>query len=253
MRPPSETLQAAYDFCHPNRYGLKRYLLKDGAKHPFAVILPGGAYRMVCSFVEGMPFAKALNAKGYHAIVVYYRVNRKAQYPAPQEDLDMAIREIFANAEAWGLDTENWSLWGSSAGGHLAAGFCTEPRGVPKPNALILTYPVITMGEKTHAVSRKMLLGEAPSEEMILRTSVERHIPKDYPPTYVWNGTADTSVDPENARMLERALCDAGVPCRHDEFEGIGHGVGLAEGTNAEPWFANAVSFWKEQNGKRSV
>ncbi len=247
MRTFSENLQAAYDFWRPNRWGVKPYLIKDGKKHPFAVIAPGGAYRMVCSYVEGLPFAKALNAKGYHAIVAYYRIGKKAKYPAPQDDLERAIREVFAHAAEWNLDTDNWSLWGSSAGGHLAASFCAEQRNVPKPNALILVYPVVTMGKETHAESRENLLGRDPDPEMIAQLSVERHITKDFPPTYVWNGTADKSVDPLNSRMLAKALGQAGVSYRHEEFEGVGHGVGLAKGTAAGPWFDHAASFWEEQ------
>lgn len=247
MRTFSENLQAAYDFWRPNRWGIRPYLLKDGKKHPFAVIVPGGAYRMVCSYVEGLPFAKALNEKGYHAIVAYYRIGKKAKYPAPQDDLERAIREIFAHETDWNLDLQNWSLWGSSAGGHLAASILTEGKNVPKPNALILIYPVVTLGEGTHAETRRNLLGENPDPAMIERLSVQNYILKDFPPTYVWNGTADTSVDPKNARMLAAALEQAGVPHRHEEFEGVGHGVGLAKGTNAEPWFDHAVSFWEEQ------
>lgn len=243
----SERLEAAYDFWRPNRRGLKPYLIKDGKEHPFAVIVPGGAYRMVCSYVEGLPFAKALNKKGYHAIVAYYRIGKKAKYPAPQDDLEHAILQIFAHAADWNLDTKNWSLWGSSAGGHLAASIFTEGRNVPKPNALILVYPVITLGEGTHAESRQNLLGRDPDPALLDRLSVEKHITGDFPPTYVWNGTADASVDPCNSRMLAEALGKAGVLYRHEEFEGVGHGVGLAKSTNAEPWFDHAVSFWEEQ------
>ena len=49
-----------------------------------------------------------------------------------------------------------------------------------------------------------------------------------------------------NSRMMEAALEQAGVPHKAEEFAGIGHGVGLAEGTNAEVWFDHAVSFWEE-------
>lgn len=244
---PAQLFQAIYDFWHPNRMGVKPYLIKDGKTHPFAVICPGGAYGMVCSYVEGMPYAKALNAMGYHAAVVYYRVKKKARYPAPQDDLEQAIRKIFSRETAWKLDTANWSLWGSSAGGHLAASFCTEHRDVPKPNVLILTYPVITMGERTHALSREYLLGKNPDPETIERLSVERQLTKDFPPTYVWNGTADASVDPENSRMLERALASAGIAHLYETFEGVGHGVGLATGTAAEPWLDHAIKFWEEQ------
>ena len=243
----SEMRQAARDFWRPNRYGLVPYLINDGKKHPFAVICPGGAYSVVCSFVEGRPFAEELNARGYNAFVVYYRTKKLAHYPNPQEDLKRAIEEILSRAEEWRLETEGWSLWGSSAGGHLTASFCMEDWGVPKPSALILIYPVITMGELTHAETRKNLLGEEADPAMVDQLSVERHITAAFPPTYVWNGTADGSVDPENSRMLEDALNDAGVPHLAEQYEGIGHGVGLAKGTVAEPWFAHAVAFWEEQ------
>ena len=42
--------QKVLDRCHPNRYALdERFVLRDGKKHPFAVIVPGGAYAVVCS------------------------------------------------------------------------------------------------------------------------------------------------------------------------------------------------------------
>ena len=245
-----EKLQSVYDFWRPNRYGLKPYLVNDRKKHPFAVICPGGAYRMVCSYVEGLPFAKELNKLGCHALVVYYRTKGRARYPDPQEDLKRAVLEAFSRAEEWELETEGWSLWGSSAGGHLAASFCTEDRGTPKPSALILIYPVITMGDCTHAETRSNLLGKDADPALIEKLSVEKHISSEYPPTFVWNGTADSSVDPANSRMLEAALAEAGVPHKAEEFEGIGHGVGLARGTNAEVWFSHAVSFWEEQRSK---
>ena len=248
---PAQRLQSIYDFWRPNRYGLKPYLIRDGKTHPFALICPGGAYGMVCSYVEGMPFAKALNAAGFHAIVAYYRVGKKARYPAPQEDLIQAIRDVFLHAKAWNLDTSDWSLWGASAGGHLAASIWTQKPNVPKPNALILIYPVITMGELTHARSRKNLLGPAPDPALIDRLSIERHVTGDFPPTYVWNGAADASVDPQNSRMLEAALRAAGVPYRAEQFAGVGHGVGLANGTAAQVWFDHATAFWRERSAAK--
>lgn len=243
----TEGLQAVYDCWRPNRWGIRPYLIRDGIKHPFAVICPGGAYGMVCSFVEGLPYAKALNEKGFHAIVVYYRVRKQARYPAPQQDLQRAISTAFSHAEDWNLDTKNWSLWGSSAGGHLAASFLAEQNDGPKPNVLILTYPVITMGERTHQLSRQYLIGKDPDPMLVERLSAEKHITEDYPPTYIWNGTADNIVDPINSRMLTEALQNAGVSCQYEEFEGVGHGVGLAKKTAAEPWFEHAVEFWEKR------
>ncbi|MCR5781164.1 MAG: alpha/beta hydrolase [Clostridia bacterium] len=239
-------LQTVFDLLRPAHYELKSYLVDDGETHPFALICPGGAYEMISSVLEGEAYAKKLNERGFHAFVLYYRVKKNARYPNPQDDLQRAAEEIMEHAEEWKVRTEGWSLWGSSAGGHLAASFCTEDRGVPKPSALILCYPVVTMGDKTHKLSRSILLGKDPDEELIDRLSVERHIGQDFPPTFVWYGTADKVVDPVNSRMLQAALNLAGVPCEAEEYEGIGHGVGLAEGTAAEEWFDRAVEFWNE-------
>ena len=238
----SQMLQATHDFFRPNRYGLKKYLLRDGEKHPVALICPGGAYRIVCSFFEGVPCARALNERGYHAFVVYNRVKKKARYPAPQDDLEHAIRDVFAHAEEWKLDTRCWSLWGSSAGGHMAASLCQEKRDVPVPGVLVLSYPVVTMGEKTHPESREHLLGDDAAPEDVARLSVEQHITPNFPPTYLWCGTADRTVDPENSRMLAAALEMNGVPHMYEELEGIRHGVGLGKGL---PWFDHAVEFWE--------
>ncbi len=239
--------QSMYDKYRPNKYELVPYLINDGKRHPFAIICPGGGYGMVCSAGEGKPFAEKLNKMGYHAFVVYYRVKKKAQYPNPQTDLQQAIKEVFSKAEQWNLDTSNWSIWGSSAGGHLVASYCLENRGTPKPTALVLVYPVITMGEYTHKGSRDNLLGKNPSEDMIKKLSVECSANENYPPAYIWYGTADDCVHPINSRMLRDRLSEFGIPCKVEEYEGIGHGAGLAVGTVAEVWFDNAVDFWQEQ------
>ena len=239
----SEFVQRIYDFHRPNRYALKPYLINDGKCHPFAVICPGGGYSSVCSFVEGKPFAEELNKLGYHAFVVYYRTKDKARYPNPHQDLNRAIEEVFAHAEEWKLDTDSWSIWGSSAGGHLAASYCTQKWGTPNPSALVLVYPVITMGEYTHKGSRDNLLGKKASPDIIEKLSVEKQVNSDYPPSFIWYGTADDTVAPLNTKMLAEALSRACVPYKVEEYEGIGHGAGLAKGTVAEGWFKHAVEF----------
>ena len=89
---------------HPIRYFLdntfkgfylEKYILRDGKKHPVAIICPGGGYHRVCSFIEGLPYARKLNNMGYSAIVVHYRSGSKYPYPVPQKDLARAIKLIF--------------------------------------------------------------------------------------------------------------------------------------------------------------
>ena len=234
---------ASYDYFRSNKYELIPYLINDGKKHPFAIICPGGGYFMVCSHVEGEPIAKELNNRGYHAFVLYYRVRKKARFPHPQEDLKEAIDTIFSHLDEWNLDVSNWSLWGSSAGGHLVASMFIEDYKIPKPTALVLIYPVISLGEYTHRGTKKNLLGNNPSQEMIDKVSIHLHIDNNFPRTYFWNGTIDKSVNPINSDLLEEAFKKAGVVYKRDVFNNVGHGVGLAKGSNAENWFNNAITF----------
>ena len=99
----------------------KAVLMQGRKKAPGCNYMPGRSIFNGCSFVEGMPIAKALNKCGYHAVVAYYRTKKKARFPNHHEDLKRAITDTFSHEEDWNLETDGWSLWGSSAGGHLAA------------------------------------------------------------------------------------------------------------------------------------
>ncbi len=245
-----DMVQAACDFWRPNRFALKAFPILDGKKHPFALVIPGGGYHMVCSFVEGTPIAQELNKRGYAAFVLYYRCRSKAQYPAPMEDAAKGLREIIERAEEFNVDVKNYSIWGSSAGGHLAAtmglsefGFARE--NLPAPTAVILSYPVITMGPLTHGGSRIALLGKNPTVQEIDMASVEHHIRPDAPPTFVWYGTEDDVVDTQNSEMLAAALREKNVACVLCTYPNTGHGTGLGKGLPCAGWLDEAVTFWQ--------
>lgn len=252
--PDRDNDQALRDILRPNRYELDdRFVLRDGKTHPFAVVCPGGGYSMVCSFIEGTPIARKLNEQGISVFIVYYRVRGKARYPHPQEDLAHAVREIMDRAEEYQVDPENYSVWGSSAGGHLAASFGTADMGyprydLPKPRAIVLGYPVVTMDPVlTHEDTHDNLLGTKATPEAEILTSVEGQVAAGYPPTYLWCGDADATVDPDNSRLMAAALEAAGVPHRFEIFPGVDHGVGPGTGTAAEGWIDHAVDFWRAQ------
>lgn len=128
-----EIYRAGITFWFGNHYKLDAYVLRDGKKHPFALICPGGAYMLVSEENEGHTFAAELNRRGISAFVLHYRCRRKGRYPAPQQDVARALHEILAQADALHLDADNYSLWGSSAGGHLAASFATHEMGCRSP------------------------------------------------------------------------------------------------------------------------
>jgi len=151
------------------------------------------------------------------------------------------------------LDTAHWSVWGSSAGGHLAASFGTANMGyshydLPKPEALILTYPVISMRpDLTEQQTHNMLLGDPAEASMEAFASVDEQVNADYPSTYIWCGDADKTVKPDNTRRMAEALKKAGVPYQCEIFPGVDHGVGPGTETAAEGWIEHAVAFWKRR------
>ena len=222
-------------------------------KTKFAVVCAGGGYGAVCSMVEAFPTAKILNEMGYHAFVVNYRVGKSAKAPNPQEDLAKAVRFILEYAEELNVEKEGYAVVGFSAGGHLAASFGAESLGylhygLPKPGALFLAYPVVTMGKWTHAGSRENLSGifGVPQEEWISRYSVEKQITENYPPAFVWQCEHDNEVPIENTGLLAAALQKAGVPYSYRTYPGDAHGWGCAEGTAAQGWLELAVDFWEK-------
>lgn len=230
---------------------LEGYLVGNNAAT--VLICPGGAYKFVSDFNEGRPYAQEFNKRGVNAFVLTYSVSGAARYPKPLKDVARAIQYIKAHAAELGINAEKIALVGSSAGGHLCAFFGAEYERFEceyegqdyslKPSALILCYPVITMGELTHKMSRKFLLGFLPGKPEIKSASVENRVSADFPPTFLWHCKDDASVDYHNSVMLDKALEKYGVPHQLKLFETGGHGIGLADGKEPEGWFQQAFDF----------
>ena len=108
-----------------------------------------------------------------------------------------------------------------------------------------VSYPVVTMGKITHPGSRNYHIGAFASQEYVDLTSIEQQVTDQYPPTFLWWGDADETVDPENSRMLQQALEAHHIPHQYREYAGVGHGVGIGERLPCEGWFEGAVAFWE--------
>lgn len=65
---------------------------------------------------------------GFFTASVQYRLTDVAPFPAQIHDVKAAIRWIREHAEEWHVDPEKIAIWGSSAGGHLAA-LCAVTNG----------------------------------------------------------------------------------------------------------------------------
>ena len=91
---------------------------------------------------DSFPHALELSKKGYNAFAVIYRPGEQTAC----EDLARAISFIFDHAHELEVDTENYSLWGGSAGARMSAwvgsygtGYFGE-KELPRPAAVIMQY-----------------------------------------------------------------------------------------------------------------
>lgn len=222
-----------------------------GDNKPFVLILPGGGYGDVCSLIEGYTVAIQLNKLGYNAFIGMYRVGKDAHYPNPQDDVARMIHFILDHAKEMHVDPSKYAVCGFSAGGHLAASWGLKDLGyehyhLPKPEMMMLAYPVITMGEKTHVGSRKAFLGkDCNNKQLQDRYSIEKQIAPDYPKTYVWQCKRDKVVPIDNTELLAKALEDKHCEYQYMQVEGDTHGLGLGVGTPAEGWLEKAIAFWR--------
>jgi acetyl esterase/lipase len=216
------------------------------------LVTPGGAYQRVVIDKEAEEIAPRFTQSGVTVFRLVYRLPGRAQATdAPLMDAQRAMRLIRANAAEWGLDSARIGILGFSAGGHLAAqlanGFDRQTyapvddadRLSARPDFLALGYPVITMDEAfTHATSRRELIGETPSTEVITAYSNEQHVTRNTPQAFLFHADDDADVPVTNSLVFYQALRRAGVPTEMHIFRQGGHGFSLrfAVGLPAAQW-----------------
>lgn len=213
---------------------------KENSTGAAVVIFPGGGYARLSDVKEGSDVAKWLNTLGVSAFVVKYRLGMRYHQPNPLLDAARAVRTVRSKAKEWNVDPNRIGILGFSAGGHLASTLGTHfdagktdakdviDRVSSRPDLMVLIYPVITMGEFTHAGSKKNLLDENPTPELMKLYSNELQITKETPPTFLVHTMTDATVPVENSIMFAASLRKAGVPFEFHLYEQGPHGFGLA-------------------------
>ena len=195
--------------------------LIDQPRAKFAIVNAGGGFVYVGAMHDSFPHMQALAARGYNAFALIYRPGAQTAC----EDLARAIAFIHEHAEELGVDVTDYSLWGGSAGARMAAWLGTYgtaafgEKEYPKPAAVIVNYTG---------------LSEVTGDEV---------------PTYSTVGTRDGIASYRTMQSRINAIKALGIDAEIEIFDGMPHGFGLGEGTVAEGWLDNAVTFW-ERNMK---
>lgn len=218
---------------------LTAYLPDTAAPSGAIVICPGGGYQRRAEH-EGAPVARWLTSLGIAAFVLDYRV-APHRHPAPLNDALRAIQLVRSHAARWNIPPDRVGILGFSAGGHLAATAATSPnRGAadpddpiegesPRPDVLVLGYPVISFGPFTHAGSMNNLLGADPTTELRAFLSAERRVTSETPPAFLWHTANDPGVSVEHSLAFASALHQHGVPFALHVYPEGAHGLGLGK------------------------
>ncbi len=231
---------------------------------PFVLVIPGGGYA-VTSKREAEPIAMRFLAAGYNAAVLWYSV-APATFPSALEEAAQAVALIRSH--------EDWNVGkifacGFSAGGHLTASLGIlwndpmlsvatglDPQSY-RPDGVILSYPVITSGEKRHDGSFRNLLGELYEDEVAReQVSLEKQVTEDAAPAFIWHTYTDAAVPVENSLLLAGAYAEKKRPMELHVFPAGHHGLATADAetlTNGEPykeaadWLPMAIRWISQQ------
>ena len=224
------------------------------------VICPGGGYSGLAYDWEGRDIAKWFNTKGITAFVLKYRLpdskSLKNAHEVPLMDAKRALRTVRHLAGNWDISTDKIGVMGFSAGGHLASSLATHYDSEDafndsidaisaRPDFVILIYPVITMNTQyTHMGSRKKLLGENPSEELVAYYSNELHVNQQTPPTFLIHSSDDEAVPVMNSIQFYLALQREKIYSEMHIYPTGGHGYSLAIGNDHLEVWPEHLSAW---------
>ena len=120
-----------------------------------------------------------------------------------------------------GVSTEDYSLWGSSAGARMVANIGSY--GVAGFGGSDLQKPcTVVMAYTGHS-----------------------NFSKSDPPTFVTVSVNDSIVNVSTVERRVEAMRNAGIEVEYRKYKNAGHGFGLSVGTDAEGWIENAIKFWE--------
>jgi len=219
-------------YCTANGVALKMDMYsplgKGNGPFPAAVYVHGGGWTGGDKASgEGMADAIELVGRGYVVSSVNYRLAPQYKFPAQIEDVKCAVRNLRASATAYHLDGNRIGVWGTSAGGHLAALLgMTTPRdgfegsgGYPDQSSRVQAVvdmfgPADLKLEFAPANQRivQQVFGATSSDDpVIMKASPVSYISSDAPPFLILHGEQDRLVAPAQSRELFERLTAAGA------------------------------------------
>lgn len=235
--------------------------------HPNGIavlVISGGGYAHIEVGKESSPAANWLQSEGITAFELIYRLPGEGWTNAnvPFQDGQRAMRIIRSLSKKYGYDPHRIGIMGFSAGGHLAGmtettfdqQFYTPVDKTDllsaRPDFAALLYPVITMlPPYDHTHSEKEIVGKHPDREAQKRYSVQLHVTRKTPPTFLAQAEDDPISNVQNSRLMYSALQDQQVPAEIHLFPTGGHGWGMGAPGSPEQEWPKYFKAWLKKTG----
>jgi acetyl esterase/lipase len=242
--PQSATVQRNITYCTTGGVDLKMdiYPPAAGSKAPAPVVVyvHGGSWVSGDKAEIGLG-AVDLNARGYLVVSVNYRLAPQYKWPAQIEDVKCALRSLRAHASAYNIDPNRIGVWGSSAGGHLAAlaGLITKSAGFDTQGGYLdqssSVQAVVDMfGPTDFLAYRPDRLSNGLGQtvfgyvqggpvDVLTKASPVTYVSKDAPPFLILQGDSDKLVPPSQSQELNDKLLAAGASSTLVLVKNAGH------------------------------
>ncbi|MBT2654002.1 alpha/beta hydrolase [Bacillus sp. ISL-18] len=266
--------------------------LPKGKNEPLPVIiwLHGGGWRFGDRKL-GPDFTRFFTSKGYAMVSIDYRLSDEVIFPAQIQDVKTAVRWVKTIAGEYSLDRNKLGLWGSSAGGHLAAlAAATEPNEFIGENplypekksdvqAVVIGYGPVDFLKIDEQRELDGIIEEDPESVQIPKDkktsdpdsfeslflgapiltcpeSVKEANPLTYvkaglPPFLIMHGLSDVAVPAHQSRLLYQELADKENDVSLYLIKGLGHG--FLNRTNLDESGPRAAGYHASLNGEEET
>lgn len=198
---------------------------KLNPKFPVIINVHGGGYVYGCKEIYRY-YMMSLAEMGFLAVNINYRLAPESSFPATLEDVNEAIKYIFAHEDEYPVDMQNIFMVGDSAGANMASLYAClvtseEYRKVvdiTPPETLIIRAVALNCGlydpefdvpSDLHRPELNRYLLKEKDVEAPKYIGTVNYVTKDFPPTFLMSGYYDflkCQVEP-----MEKALNSSGV------------------------------------------
>ncbi len=212
------------------------------------IMCPGGGYTHQATGHEGHDMANWFNSQGITYVVLKYRLPFKNP-EIPLSDAEQAMRVVRKYSKELGIDPSKVGIAGASAGGHLASTLATHYSSPEtRPDFQILFYPVISMNANiTHMGSRKNLLGDNPSDDLVKKFSNELQVNPDTPKAFIILSSDDGAVPPANSINYFNALIANKIKATIHSYPIGGHGWGFRDNFKYKRQWTGELEKWLQE------